>query len=112
VYSLFYRTFGPDSAKPACGATVDPLIALNVRVPKYRLPDPHSFIADSFGGAFCQAGVFGRLLDAQSPQVAVIYASDGKTCGPVSRPGRPSTTVGRASASIRATVPDHPDVST
>jgi hypothetical protein len=55
-----------------------PLIALTVRFPKYHKPEA---VADE------RVRILGRLLDAQSLQVAVIYASDGKTCGPVPTAG-------------------------
>jgi hypothetical protein len=55
-----------------------PLIALTVRFPKYHKPEA---VADE------RVRILGRLLDAQSLQVAVIYASYGKTCGPVPTAG-------------------------
>jgi hypothetical protein len=82
VYSLFYRTFGPDSANPLCPA-VDPLIALTARHPERQSPDADSFVADSSGGARFHARVAGPLLDAQSLQIAVIYHFDGHVYGPV-----------------------------
>jgi hypothetical protein len=83
VYSLFYRTFGPDSVNPICGAAVDPVVALTARFPDRQAPDPDSFVADSSGGAFFHGRVAGRLLDAQLLDVVVIYHFDGRTYGQV-----------------------------
>ncbi len=85
VYSLFYRTFTPDSANPICGATGDhdPLVALTARHPDRQQPDADSFVADSSGAAQFDARVAGRLLDAQQLQIVVIYHFDGQTYGPV-----------------------------
>ena len=49
VYSLFYRTFNPDSANPVCGAVgdLDPLVALTAALPRFQKPDPDSFVTSS-----------------------------------------------------------------
>ncbi len=90
VYSLFYRTITPDSANPVCGATVEPLVALTARRPRLRQPDSSSLRADGSGAAFFHARVAGRLLDATSLQVWVIYHLDGKVYGPVPNEGESS----------------------
>lgn len=95
VYSLFYRTQIPYSANPICGAAVDPLVALTARFPRRQAPDASSFVANSAGGALFHARVAGRLLDAASLQIWVIYHFDGKVYGPVANQGE--------SASCRAT---------
>ena len=82
VYSLFYRTFGPDSVNPVCGP-VDGLVALTARHPQRQKPDSDSFVADSLGKAKFSARVAGRLLDAQNLLVDVIYHFDGNVYGPV-----------------------------
>jgi hypothetical protein len=86
VYSLFYRTFSPDSANPIC-PVVDPLIALPARFPQRQTPDPYSFVADSSGGGAFRARVAGRLMDAAAVQVVVIYHFDGNVYGPVPNQG-------------------------
>jgi hypothetical protein len=103
VYSLFYRTFGPDSANPVCGSTGvhDPLVALTAAKPERQQPDADSFVADSSGAAEFDGRVDARLLDAQQLQVVVIYHFDGNTYGPV--PNRAeSTDCGRSSYAIDA----------
>jgi hypothetical protein len=82
VYSLFYRTFNPDSNNAIC-PNVEPTVALTARHPDRQQPDADSFVADSSGNAEFDGRVAGRLLDAQQLQVAVIYHFDGKTYGPV-----------------------------
>ncbi len=86
VYSLFYRSLSPYSANPICAA-VDPLVALTARFPRLQKPDPDSFVANSSGGAFFFARVAGRLLDAQSLQISVIYHFDGHVYGSVPSQG-------------------------
>jgi hypothetical protein len=82
VYSLFYRTFNPDSNNAIC-PNVEPTVALTARHPDQQQPDADSFVADSSGNAEFDGRVAGRLLDAQQLQIAVIYHFDGKTYGPV-----------------------------
>jgi hypothetical protein len=82
VYSLFYRTFGPDSNNAIC-PNVEPTVALTARHPDRQQPDADSFVADSSGNAEFDGRVAGRLLDAQQLQIAVIYHFDGHTYGPV-----------------------------
>lgn len=82
VYSLFYRTFNPDSNNSAC-PNVEPTVALTSRLPQTQQPDPDSFIASSSGGAVFDARVAGDLLAAQQLLVSVIYHFDGHTYGPV-----------------------------
>ena len=85
VYSLFYRTFSPDSENPVCGATGDhdPLVALTARHPESQQPDADSFVADGSGAATFDGRVAGRLMDAQQVQIVVIYHFGGRTYGPV-----------------------------
>jgi hypothetical protein len=86
VYSLFYRTFGPDSSNPIC-PTTEPLVALTARHPQRQKPDPDSFVASSSGTATFHALVPGALLDAAQLQIDVIYHFDGHTYGPVPNAG-------------------------
>ena len=78
VYSLFYRTFNPDSNNAIC-PNVEPTVALTARHPDRQQPDADSFVADSAGNAEFDGVVAGRLLDAQQLQVAVIYHFDGRS---------------------------------
>ena len=82
VYSLFYRTFNPDSNNAIC-PNVEPNVALTARHPDRQQPDADSFVADNSGNAEFNGRVAGQLLDAQQLQIAVIYHFDGKTYGPV-----------------------------
>ena len=89
VYSLFYRTFTPDSANPICPA-VESLVGLPARLPHRHKPDPFSFVADSSGGAAFHARVAGALLNAAQVQIWVIYHLDGQVYGPVPNSGESS----------------------
>jgi hypothetical protein len=82
VYSLFYRTFGPDSNNAFC-PNVEPTIALTAAFPRLQKPDPDSFIASSSGKALFVASVAQNLLAAQTLEISVIYHFDGQTYGPV-----------------------------
>jgi hypothetical protein len=82
VYSLFYRTFGPDSNNASC-PSVEPSIALTAAFPQSQKPDPDSFVASGSGQALFFASVAQDLPAAQQLQVSVIYHFDGKTYGPV-----------------------------
>jgi hypothetical protein len=82
VYSLFYRTFGPDSNNAFC-PDVEPSIALTAAFPQFQKPDPDSLVASGSGTALFLASVAQDLLAAQQLQVSVIYHFDGKTYGPV-----------------------------
>jgi hypothetical protein len=82
VYSLFYRTFGPDSNNVFC-PNVEPSIALTAAFPQFQQPDPDSFVASSLGRAIFFASVAQDLLAAQQLQASVIYHFDGKTYGPL-----------------------------
>ena len=82
VYSLFYRTFGPDSNNPLC-PNVEPQLALTAAFPQLQKPDPDSFIASSSGKGLFFASVPQDLLAAEQLQVDVIYHFDGKTYGPL-----------------------------
>ena len=86
VYSLFYRTFNPDSANPICPA-VEPTVALTAAFPQFQKPDEDSFVASRSGKAFFLASVAGRLLDAAQFQIVVIYHFDGQVYGPVANLG-------------------------
>lgn len=85
VYSLFYRTFNPNSVNPICGNVGDheQLVALTARHPRREKPDADSFVANKSGGESFYARVPGDLMAAQQVQVIVIYHFDGKTYGPV-----------------------------
>ena len=82
VYSLFYRTFVPDSNNAFC-PNVEPSIALTAAFPRLQKPDPDSFIAGSSGKALFVASVAQDLLAAQGLSISVIYHFDGQTYGPV-----------------------------
>jgi hypothetical protein len=82
VYSLFYRTFGPDSNNAFC-PDVEPSVALTAAFPRFQKPDPDSFIAGSSGRALFVASVAQNLLAAQQLQISVIYHFNGQTYGPV-----------------------------
>jgi len=82
VYSLFYRTFGPDSNNAFC-PDVEPSVALTAAFPQFQKPDPDSFIANSSGKALFFASVAQNLLAATQLQVSVIYHYNGQTYGPV-----------------------------
>jgi hypothetical protein len=82
VYSLFYRTFGPDSNNALC-PNVDPTVALTAAFPQFQKPDPDSFTASSSGKGLFFASVPQDLLAAQQLQVSVIYHFNGQTYGPV-----------------------------
>ena len=86
VYSLFYRTFGPDSNNALC-PNVEPQVALTAAFPQLQKPDPDSFIANSSGKALFLASVAQDLLAAQQLQVDAIYHFDGETYGPVANYG-------------------------
>jgi hypothetical protein len=82
VYSLFYRTFGPDSNNAIC-PDIEPSVALTAALPQFQKPDPDSFIASSSGKGLFLASVAQDLLAAQELQVSVVYHFDGMTYGPV-----------------------------
>jgi hypothetical protein len=89
IYSLFYRTFSPDSNNALC-PDVEPSIALPSAFPQLQKPDPDSFIATGAGKALYFASVPQDLLAAQMLQVSVVYHFDGKTYGPVANAGEAS----------------------
>jgi hypothetical protein len=82
VYSLFYRTFGPDSNNAVC-PNVEPTVALTAAFPQFQKPDPDSFVAAGSGKALYIGRVGGDLLTATQLQVSVIYHFNGQTYGPV-----------------------------
>ena len=86
VYSLFYRTFGPDSNNPVC-PNVDGLVALPARHVDDQAPDADSFVADSSGEATFDGRVAGDPLGAQILLIDVIYHFDGRTYGQVPNGG-------------------------
>jgi hypothetical protein len=82
VYSLFYRTFGPDSNNALC-PNVEPTVALTAAFPQFQKPDSDSFIASSSGKGLFFASVPEDLLAAQQLRIHVIYDFNGQTYGPV-----------------------------
>lgn len=82
VYSLFYRTFNPESNNAYC-PNVEPSVALTAAFPQLQKPDSSSFVATSSGKGLFFASVPQNLLAAQGLQVSVIYHFDGHTYGPV-----------------------------
>jgi hypothetical protein len=86
VYSIFYRTFGPDSNNAFC-PDVEPQIALTAAFPQFQKPDSSSFVASGSGKALFIGRVAGNLLAATQLEEDVIYHFDGKTYGPVANFG-------------------------
>ncbi len=86
VYSLFYRTFTPDSNNAVC-PNVEPTVALTSAFWQFQKPDQDSFVAGASGQALFFASLPEPLLAAQQLQVLVIYHFDGKTYGPVTNFG-------------------------
>jgi hypothetical protein len=86
VYSLFYRTFGPDSNNALC-PNIEPALALTAAFPQFQTPDPDSFTAANSGQGLFFASVPEDLLDAQQLQIQVIYHFNGQTYGPVTNQG-------------------------
>lgn len=82
VYSLFYRTFQPDSNNAFC-PNVEPTVALTAAFTQIQKPDANSFTASSSGKGLFFASVPQDLLAAQQLQVLVVYHFDGNTYGPV-----------------------------
>ncbi len=82
VYSVFYRTFSPDSNNPLC-PNVEPSLALTSAFPHLQRPDSSSFIASDSGKALFIGRVDGNLLAAAQLQESVIYHFDGQTYGPL-----------------------------
>lgn len=82
VYSLFYRTFNPDSNNAFC-PDVEPTVALTAAFPQFQKPDSSSFIASSSGKALFVGRVAGNLQGAAQLQVSVIYHFNRQTYGPV-----------------------------
>jgi hypothetical protein len=105
VYSLFYRTIGPDSNNEVC-PNVEPSVALTAAFPQLQKPDPDSLIAGSTGKGLFLAGVPTDLLAAQQVTISVIYHFDGQTYGPVTTrpsPGAPTPTPGSATRATGTT---------
>ncbi|MBV8220625.1 MAG: hypothetical protein JO325_19330, partial [Solirubrobacterales bacterium] len=48
VYSLFYRTFQPDSNNALC-PNVEPTVALTAALPQFQKPDSSSFVTSGSG---------------------------------------------------------------
>ena len=82
VYSLFYRTFGPDSNN-ALRPNVEPTVALTAAFPQFQKPGSDSFTATSSVKGLFFASVPQDLLADQQLQVSVIYHFNGHTYGPV-----------------------------
>lgn len=79
VYSVFYRTFGPDTNNPRC-PNVEPSLALHSLNP-FQKPDAASFVATAGGEGWFVGLVAGDLLAAQQVQYSLIYHFDGHTYG-------------------------------
>ena len=86
VYSLFYRTFGPDSNN-ALRPNVEPTVALTAAFPQFQKPGSDSFTATSSVKGLFFASVPQDLLADQQLQVSVIYHFNGQTYGPVTNQG-------------------------
>lgn len=90
VYSIFYRTFTPESNNPLC-QNVEPSLALTSAFPQLQRPDSSSFIASGSGKALFVGRVAGNLLAAAQLQESVIYHFDGKTYGPLANAAEASS---------------------
>lgn len=86
VYSVFYRTFEPDSRNAYC-PTGERGIALKARHPEKQLPDHSSFVADPQGLGEFRGRVEGALLDATRVDFLLIYHFDGQTYGELANYG-------------------------
>jgi hypothetical protein len=82
VYSLFYRTFNPNSNNAYC-PNIEPSLALPAAFPQLQKPDSSSFVATSSGKGLFFASLPQNLLAAQQLQVSVIYHFNGQAYGPV-----------------------------
>lgn len=82
VYSIFYRTFGPDSNNSLC-PNVEPSLALTSAFPQLQKPDSSSFIASDSGKALFIGRLDGNVAAATQLQESVIYHLNGQTYGPV-----------------------------
>ena len=82
VYSIFYRTFTPDSNNPLC-PNVEPSLALTSAFPTLQRPDSSSFVASGSGQGLFVGRVDGNLQAAAQLQESVIYHFDGNTYGPL-----------------------------
>lgn len=83
VYSIFYRTFGPDSANPFCPNEERRRVVPNAcHGPECEgLPPDSKVEADENGEASFVGRVDGCLLDATTALLDVIYHSNGVTYG-------------------------------
>jgi len=82
VYSVFYRTFGPDSLNPFCPdlerSRVVPGPCQGPRCPN---PPNSTIVTDAHGAAVYTGRVNGCLLDATTALLDVIYHANGSTYG-------------------------------
>lgn len=81
VYSVFYRTFGPDSANPFCPNEERSVVVPNLcKGSQCQGLQPDSKILSDVNGTATFAGrVNDCLLDATTTLLDVIYHSDGNT---------------------------------
>jgi hypothetical protein len=90
VYSVFYTTFGPDSASPAC-----PGVERSLPLTSYEQvppgPDASSFVAGPDGTATYRGRVERPLLDAGELVFSVIYHADGQAYDPFPNRGEQVT---------------------
>ena len=83
VYSLFYRTFGPESVNPLCPSEERALVIPEVCHGSNCVPTLDSHIVTDGSGSASYSGVIEGLclLDATQVFLDVIYHSDGQTYG-------------------------------
>jgi hypothetical protein len=117
VYSLFYRTFGPDSNNALC-PNIEPAVALTAAFPQFQTPDPDSFAATSSGkGLFLRQRPRGPAGRATTPDPSHLpLQRTGLRAG--HQPGRiPRARPQHRSLPLKlrhrrdAPAPDHPEVS-
>lgn len=84
VYSIFVRTYNPDSVNSQC-PSVDFTTAL--RAKHFHAGDPTAFTARRDGQAHFAGRVAGNVLDADQVQLVIIYHADGQTYGAVPNHG-------------------------
>jgi hypothetical protein len=81
VYSIFYRTFGPDSSNPFCPNEERSVVVPNLCKGKQcqNVQPDSKILSDANGTATFVGRVNGCLLDATITLLDVIYHSDGNT---------------------------------
>jgi len=83
TYSVFYRTFGPDSINPVCPTAERSLVVPGPCKGSHcqTIPADSRMVTDATGEASFSASVDGCLFDASQLLFDVIYHFDGSTYG-------------------------------